>query len=151
MIAHSASHLTHKQLGLLHVAKDRLGLDDETYRDLLEDTAGVRSARDLDPDGFRAVLHRLERLGFHPLRREGTPVHGPERPGMASWAQVDYIRGLWQRYTGRHDERGLDVWLRKQCGVSDPLRLDRADAHKALVALKAMVARQEPPRDGTHG
>ncbi len=148
MTAQPVSQLTYKQLSLLHVAKTRLELDDETYRDLLEDEAGVRSARELDAQGFRTVLRRLERLGFHPLHREGSR---PERPGMASWAQIDYLRGLWRRYTGQDDERGLDTWLRKQCGVSDPLRLDRAGAHKALVALKAMVARLQPPRNGTHG
>ena len=148
MIAHPVSQLTPKQLSLLHVAKARLGLDDEAYRDLLEVEAGVRSARDLDARGFRAVLRRLERLGFRPLLGAGGRA---DRPGRASWAQVDYLRGLWRRYTGRDDERGLDTWLRKQCGVSDPLRLDRAGAHAALVALKAMVARQQPPRDGTHG
>jgi hypothetical protein len=141
------SRLTPRQLGLLHVAKARLGLDEQAYRDLLEDEAGVRSARDLDPAGFRAVLRRLQRLGFRPRPRP----EEAQRPGLASPAQLDYIRGLWRRYTGRADGRGLDVWLRKQCGVSAPERLDRAGAHKALVALKAMVARHEPPRDGTHG
>ena len=145
------TRLSYKQLSLLHVAKARLGLDDEIYRDLLEDEAGVRSARDLDVEGFHAVLRRLERLGFHPLHGESAHLGEPERRGMASWAQVDYLRVLWRRYTGRSDERGLDTWLRKQCGASNPERLDRAGAHKALVALKAMVARQEPPRDGTHG
>jgi Bacteriophage Mu, GemA protein len=141
------SELNPRQLAVLHVAKARLGLDDETYRDLLESEAGVRSARDLDGAGFAAVMRRLERLGFHARR----PAALPERPGMASAAQLDYLRGLWRRYTGRRDERGLDTWLRKQCGAADLAALDRAGAHKALTALKAMVARLEPPRDGTHG
>ncbi|HKI99602.1 MAG TPA: regulatory protein GemA [bacterium] len=147
MIATRASELTPKQLALLHVAKARLGLDDETYRDLLEDEAGVRSARDLDYAGFSAVMRRLERLGFHSRRQLNVPF----RPGMATGAQLNYLIALWHRYTGRRDERGLDTWLRKQCGAADLLALDRAGAHKALVALKAMVERQEPPRDGTHG
>jgi Bacteriophage Mu, GemA protein len=146
MIAH-LSALTPRQLALLHVAKASLGLDEESYRDLLERESGVRSARDLDPEGFRAVVRRLERLGFHARRRDTLP----ERPGMASAAQRDYIRALWRRYTGRSDEAGLDAWLRKQCGAAGLAALDRAGAHKALTALKAMVSRQEPPRDGTHG
>lgn len=142
------SELTPKQFALLHVAKARLGLDDETYRDLLEDEAGVRSARDLDYAGFSAVVRRLDRLGFHARTRGALPERPP---GMASAAQIDYLRALWRRYTGRADERGLDAWLRKQTGAADLLALDRRGAHVALVALKAMVARQEPPRDGTHG
>jgi hypothetical protein len=148
MEAPHTTQLTRRQLALLHVAKERLDLDEDAYRDLLELEAGVRSARELDAEGFRAVLRRLERLGFHPRPREDAL---PARPGMATPAQLAYLTGLWHRYTGRSDERGLGRWLRKQCGVSDPLRLDRAAVHKALVALKAMAARHEPPRDGTHG
>lgn len=148
MMTERHSELTPKQLALLHVAKARLGLDDETYRDLLEDEAGVRSARDLDYAAFSAVMRRLERLGFHSRTRSVLPQRPP---GMASAAQIDYLRALWRRYTGRTDERGLDTWLRKQTGAADLLALDRAGAHKALVALKAMVARQDPPRNGTHG
>lgn len=147
------SPLTQRQLALLHVAKARLGLDDESYRDLLEDEAGVRSAAELEPAGLSAVMERLARLGFRP-RRRGVPgpySDVPRRPGMATAAQLNYLVALWRQYTGRADQRGLGDWLSRQCGVSDPARLDRPGVHKALVALKAMVARQHPPRDGTHG
>lgn len=144
------SELTRSQIALLHVAKAKLGLDDETYRDLLEDEAGVRSAADLDREGLSAVMRRLARLGFHP-RRHGPYSDVPRRPVMATGAQLNYLVALWHLYTGRVDQRGLSGWLRKQTGVSDPLILDREGVHKALVALKAMVARRHPPRDGTHG
>lgn len=49
---------------LIHIAKAQLGLDEEAYRELLQDVAGVGSSKDLDLQGFRKVMAELERLGF---------------------------------------------------------------------------------------
>lgn len=49
---------------LIHIAKSQLGLDDESYRELLQECAGVESSKDLDAMGFKSVLGELERLGF---------------------------------------------------------------------------------------
>ncbi len=133
------SRLSRRQLALLHVARRELGLDDTAYRDLLESATGVRSAADLDYAGFRALLRRLERLGFRP---RGAPRDYGRRPGMATPAQIDYIRGLWRRYRGRDDEAALRNWLHRRFGISDLRFLDRGMAHQTLVALKAMVARR---------
>lgn len=61
--------LSRKQLALIHIARKEMGLDDESYRDILAGTAGVRSAKELSDRGFRAVLAEFERLGW----RNGTP------------------------------------------------------------------------------
>ena len=117
MEAPRTTQLTRRQLALLHVARERLGLDEDAYRDLLELEAGVRSARELDAEGFRAVLRRLERLGFHPRPREDAL---PARPGMATPAQLSYLTGLWHRYTGRSDDpnpEGLFIHPTALCGM----------------------------------
>ena len=49
---------------LIHIAKTQLGLDDESYRALLQECAGVESSKCLDAMGFKKVLGELERLGF---------------------------------------------------------------------------------------
>lgn len=49
---------------LIHIAKSQLGLDEESYRELLQECAGVESSKDLDTMGFKAVMAELERLGF---------------------------------------------------------------------------------------
>lgn len=53
-------------LAKIHIAKQQLGLDDETYRALLARVAGVRSAKELNPRQVGAVLREFERLGFQP-------------------------------------------------------------------------------------
>lgn len=52
------------ELAKIHLAKKALGLDDETYRAMLWTLARVRSAKDLDDFGRRAVLDHLKARGF---------------------------------------------------------------------------------------
>jgi phage gp16-like protein len=52
------------RLAAIHMGKKHLGLDDDTYRDLLESACGVRSAADATDDGLVAVLRRMESQGF---------------------------------------------------------------------------------------
>lgn len=72
-------------LAQIHIAKAQLGLDDETYRDMLWAVARVRSAKDLDHAGRAKVLAHLKRSGWKPQApkkpREGAPhnLHSAER------------------------------------------------------------------------
>jgi phage gp16-like protein len=55
-----------RDLAKIHIAKKELGLDDETYRDILEQIAGVRSSALLDEDSRILVIKRFKELGFKP-------------------------------------------------------------------------------------
>lgn len=131
--------ITRNQLQLLHVAKGKLKLSEAEYRAALAHIAGVTSSKELDRAGFEALLGFFEYLGFRPLVKTG-PDYG-NRPGMASFAQLELIRALWMEWSGAPVEGGLNTWL-KRCFKVDALRfLTAGDARKAIVALKAMKAR----------
>ncbi|MDT4815123.1 hypothetical protein FQZ97_481440 [compost metagenome] len=53
-------------LSKVHIARQQLGMDDESYRSLLGRVAGVRSAKDLTGKQAAAVLREFERLGWKP-------------------------------------------------------------------------------------
>lgn len=53
-------------LAKIHIAKKQLGLDDDTYRAMLQQHGGVTSSKDLTPLGAAKVLQHLERSGFKP-------------------------------------------------------------------------------------
>lgn len=53
-------------LAKIHIAKQALGLDDDTYRAMLWTVARVRSSSDLDEAGRRAVLQHMKSRGFKP-------------------------------------------------------------------------------------
>ncbi len=53
-------------LAQIHIAKAQLGLDDDTYRDMLWAVARVKSAKDLDHAGRARVMAHLVASGFKP-------------------------------------------------------------------------------------
>lgn len=73
-----------RELAAIHIAKKDLGMDDETYRDMLFAVARVRSAADLDQGGRTAVIEHLRKSGFKRKEqvvaevREGRPAFSAE-------------------------------------------------------------------------
>ena len=128
--------LHRKKISLIHIAKSRLALDDDVYRDILRHVAGVDSSRDLDDIGFELVMEYFARLGFESDWRRRT---WGERPGMATPRQVEYIRQLWHDYT---DGEGTDItlgkWLSRTFKVSALRFVTAVIAPKAITALLSM-------------
>lgn len=134
----AAMSLSRKKISLIHVAKARLGLDDEQYRKLLEESGGVRSAADLDDAGFDELMRRFKLMGFE--SDAARKAYG-DRPGMATPAQVILVRKLWEQHTGSCDEVALGHWLEHFFGVSSLRFADQEVISKAITALKNMVER----------
>lgn len=61
------------ELAKIHIAKQQLGLDDETYRAMLNNVCGVNSSKDLTPKGRAMVLEHLKKSGFVESKRKGEP------------------------------------------------------------------------------
>ncbi len=61
-----------RELTLIHVARHQLGMDEETYRDMLWTLCRVRSAADLDGAGRHVVIGHMKLLGFRPRRKGRT-------------------------------------------------------------------------------
>src|SRR5689334_20164514 len=98
-----------KQIGLVHVAKSRLRLDEDAYRDVLRRAAGVSSARELNGEGFDLVMIEFRRLGFV---SDAHRRNLGNRAGMASPGQLGLIRKLWREWSDNPaDEAGLNHWL----------------------------------------
>ena len=71
--------IRNKQLALIHIGKQKLGIADEDYRDMLEQVTGVRSAAKLDDKGLDAVIEHLKSLGFEVTRKQ-KPIPKDNRP-----------------------------------------------------------------------
>ena len=140
--------LTRNQITILHVAKNHLALDENTYRDALKAHAGVRSAKDLDYQGFRRVMKHFEACGF---KRQGSGArdHVPvRRPGMATTRQIKKIYALWWSLGGSYYQKGnerkaLRAFLKKRFRVDHENFLRPHTAWKVIEAIKAIAARGE--------
>jgi hypothetical protein len=101
--------------------------------------AGVTSSKELDQGGFDVLMGFFEHLGFAPLSQVGKDYG--ERPGMASFAQLELIRAIWREYTKGDDETALNLWLMRTFKLSSLRFVDKVTARKAITALKKMKAR----------
>jgi hypothetical protein len=133
--------LTRPQTSILHVAAAKLGWDDDTYRQVLVRIAGVTTSKELDQAGFEAVMGFADYCGFRPLGK-GAPRYG-DRPGMATFAQLELIRELWRELHGQDacDDAHLTGWLLKYQKVASLRFLTLDAARKVITALKAWKAR----------
>jgi len=131
---------SHKsRMAIIHLAKKRLGLDEDAYRAILSG-AGVASARDIATDAqFDAVMGAFLRLGFVPSRHGGlNKYHSsiPGAPGMISRRQEYYIKGLWSLASRAKDEKSLRRMVRRIGKVDDISFLSRRAASALILALR---------------
>ncbi len=75
-------------IGMIHVAKNQLGLDDDTYRALLLDLTGKDSCSRMTVKEQWRVIEELKRKGF-----QKKPTHKGKR--LVSDPQAKKIRALW--------------------------------------------------------
>lgn len=138
--SNASTPLTPKQFTLLRVAKKQLGLDDDTYRDVLQRVTSCNSSVDLTQPSFTAVIKYFTAMGF---RSTWTKRSYGYRPTMAMPAHVDLIRWLWAKFLGREDENDMELnkWLDRFHKVSS-LRFVDKKAAKVISALRAMMSRQ---------
>lgn len=64
-------------IGKIHIGKTQLGMDDETYRAMLLTVGGVKSSKDLTPEGLTKVIRHLELAGvvFTSKKKVGRKPH----------------------------------------------------------------------------
>lgn len=141
------------ELARIHIAAKELGLDRDTYEDMLWTLCRVRSAADLDEHGRRLVLDHLRARGYR-FRRPGSskwPARDADRPNDD---QVALIRHIWGRLAAagvvRHsDEDGLRAFVQPQtrryhpvgAGYSAPEFLPPPVAQSLIEHLKQWAAR----------
>lgn len=128
------------KIALLHVAKRQLGLDEESYRDILRRVGGVDSASKLDAWSFNRVMEHLHGLGFVSDFALANIGH---RKGMATPTQIAKIKELWGEFTnGSGTDLTLGKWLSHTFGVSALRFIDDRNARKVIGALVNMTRRK---------
>ena len=62
-------------LAKIHIARKQLGMDEDTYRAMLQSVGRVQSSKDLDDAGAAKVLAHLQRSGFKPTKQTSRKPH----------------------------------------------------------------------------
>lgn len=142
--AGGAAAARNARLAKVHIAKKKLGLDDETYRQLLARLfKGKTSAGDLSVSQLDTLLEHFKAEGFKATKK--APKRAGKRP-MAGGAEALKIRALWLSlyHLGAvrdPSEQALATYVQRTAGVAALQWLRGDQGTKAIEGLKAMAAR----------
>lgn len=130
-------------LAAIHVAKKQLGLDDDTYRDVLERVTGKRSAKFLTVAEGGRVLEEMRRLGFErtskPDAAGALKLDGP----YAAKLRALWISGWNLGVVHDRTDEAMAAFVKRQTGIDHVNWLrDAADATRAIEGVKAWLARE---------
>ncbi len=128
---------------LIHVAKNELDLDEDTYRSVVEQVTGQRSLKDLSIDQLNAVLNRLKASGFV-VKPKDTSLK------QADDGQSRMIRHLWLLLHAAGEVRNpselaLAKYVERQVRVSALQFLSTEKASKVIERLKQWCDRKDIP------
>lgn len=143
---------------LVHVGKRQLGLDEDTYRVILQAQTGKESCAAMDGHDLNRVLRRFRELGFAPSSKGKGKGKGqskklsPKTRHRRYHTQADKIRALWIEcyQVGAVSDRfegALNQFVHRMTGVEQVDWLDdrvpTQEINKVVEALKAMKQRAE--------
>lgn len=86
----SRDNYRNSAIAKIHIAKKQLGLDDETYRDVLQRVVGVRSTKPMSGMELHKVLQEFARLGF-----KAAPAAEAKTARLANSEVARKIRACW--------------------------------------------------------
>ena len=139
--------ITSKQIALIHVAKNRTGMTEPEYRDMLSGF-GVESSRQLTAGTFERVMEHFKRIGF--------TVQGA---GNRGWKAAPTGQPLSSRDRMRAKVRAIlrdmhltdsyaDAIAKNSCGVDSWLWLKDEDLYKLIGKLTYHQRRHPERRHG---
>lgn len=122
-------------LKLVQIGKRDLALDDDMYRDMLEQTVGVRSAKNLSQWQLSKVLDHMKGLGFK-------PKHKP-RPRAE---EVTKLKAIWitmhqQGFVRNGSDAAIDAYVRRMTTRMNGRGVERANwlkSHQAAEVLESL-------------
>ena len=113
-----------RQLAAIHIRAKERGLDEEAYRDMLREVAGVSSARDLDARGREAVLQRLGK-----------------RPAARRWAKRNadpMVRKIYALLGDRPPSYAVGI-MRQAFGADAPDAIEWATGDQLKMCMQALI------------
>ncbi len=140
-----------KKKALIHIAKDGLHLDEESYRQILKGVAGVESSTRLTKEGFEKVMTRFQEMGFkgllpfpyHPVPKGRLiPSGSPQGLESITSSQQDFISYLLEKLNW--DEGHYHAFCQRIIKRSNPLT--KRDGQKIVIGLMAILRQRTMKR-----
>lgn len=137
----SGTQLRNAELAQIHIARAQLGLDDDTYRAILWTVGRVRSAKDLDWTGRKALLDHFKAKGWKPAAPKQAKAAKP-----VSGGQDALVKSLWNELHAAGKVRdpsdaALGSWLKRNRWPERAEWLNQKQITQAIEALKKWLDR----------
>lgn len=143
-MAKSASEIRAAEIRLIHVARRALDMEEDVYRQLLQDIGGVDSSADLSAQERRRLLDHFARLGFVSVARAQRAARGAMRTPPDRTALLSKIDAMLLA-EGR-DRRYIEPGMVKRICKVDSLAFCTAEHLLKLVAALEYDRRRRGPR-----
>jgi phage gp16-like protein len=130
--------MTKQQLTrLIHIARNNLKMDEDTYRQMLQGLTGTASTRGMDIPQLTQVLESMKKKGFR------IKPAGKVKPGLPldNHPQSKKIRALWLEMAAAgivrdSSEQALALWIHRETGISALRWLSNEEASSVIEKLK---------------
>lgn len=133
----TANDYRRSELAKIHIAKAQLGLDDDTYHDILWTLSRVKSSADLDSQGRFKLLAHFRSLGWKSSRKKRGKNNDPKsRKIWSLWYQLKDA-GL----IGSATARALRSEIKKLTGCDDLKFCSEAQKSHVIEVLKKWLDR----------
>jgi hypothetical protein len=139
-----------KKKALVHIVKEGLHLDEESYRQILKGVAGVESSTQLTREGFGKVMGRFQEMGFkglllhpyHPIPKGRLiPSDSPQGLESITSSQQDFIAYLLEKLNW---EEGHDHAFCQRI-IKKPEALTKREGQKIIIGLMAILRKKTTP------
>jgi len=147
-----------KKKALVHIAKEDLRLDDESYRQILKGVAGVESSAQLTAQGFEKVMKRFQDMGFRGLLPDpyqpapkGRLIPSGSPQGLESFteSQEKFMDYLLEKLGW--DEHRAHAFCQRI--IKKPHPATKRDGQKIIIGLMAILRKrgiEERRKRGSH-
>ncbi|MBL7997455.1 MAG: DUF1018 domain-containing protein [Candidatus Kapabacteria bacterium] len=152
--------ITGTQVALMHTLKQRLGMNDDEYRDALNESAGVESSRDLTFTQAHDIINgwvniAIERGVWHKPEQQRISRHSAlaNRTGaFPTVQQLDMIDREWAKVSrieaGDDRNKALDKMCQRILKKPSVANILRRDVQKLVRTIRAMKSPTKP--EGEH-
>ncbi|MDM2797245.1 MULTISPECIES: gp16 family protein [Enterobacteriaceae] len=122
---------------LIHIARNDLQMDEDTYRQMLQGLTGKASTKGMDTTQLNRILESMKKKGFR------VKPAGKARSGLPldNHPQSKKIRALWLEMAAAgvvrdSSEQALALWVKRETGISALRWLSNGQASSVIEKLK---------------
>lgn len=127
---------------VIHGLARLLGLNDEAYRDMLDDRYQVRSSKDLNPQQRFQLIKELREKVHGNVQKFNDLVE--RKKHLATPRQLRAIEAMWAKVsramTAADRKKALDAFVKRLTGIDHVRWITMHDAQTLIRAIKTMGA-----------